>query len=99
MQLLALALALLTTSAIAAPLNFNAPSKKALPTPVSVATAKTYLAARKPPPTFPSHNSHSSHYNVRSDCCGRFQLSRLLSRSLPNLGHHLWHMRHARNGT
>lgn len=44
MQLLALCLALLTTSASAAPLNFNVPSKRALPTPVSVATAKTYLA-------------------------------------------------------
>ncbi|CAE6510380.1 unnamed protein product [Rhizoctonia solani] len=30
--------------ASAAPLNFNAPSKRALPTPVSIATAKTYLS-------------------------------------------------------
>ncbi|KAG9127906.1 hypothetical protein FRC07_007752 [Ceratobasidium sp. 392] len=35
---------LLTTSAIAAPLDFKTPSTRALPEPVSVATAKTYLS-------------------------------------------------------
>ncbi|KAG8768391.1 hypothetical protein FRC12_005591, partial [Ceratobasidium sp. 428] len=44
MRFLVASLAILSTSALAAPLNFKASSKRALPEPVSVATAKTYLS-------------------------------------------------------
>ncbi|KAG8695938.1 hypothetical protein FRC09_008849 [Ceratobasidium sp. 395] len=44
MKLFVASLAVLSTSAIAAPLNFKTSSKRALPEPVSVATAKTYLS-------------------------------------------------------